>query len=458
MIRFPLVPLIRSAWLAIYICLLAHFPLPCSFETVQSIIDKAAGGSVSLPSQTFSGSQNCSSRVNASHAVNGVVTITGSSGTTIDCSGTGLRCLSIFDVSVIVQGIKFVGNRAQFPPSSIQAAPSPLPAHSPPFAAHASSEQNANREFSSNNGRASADPSSLPDVLFNRFSQLGSILPLHRTFRQPDTPSQLFSPPAHAAASVAAAPYSAPVAGGCIVFFNTSAATLQDCDFSNCASSAVGGSVAMFLVATVRVARSQFTDSLVNVADNATYVDHDPDQIIARAKSLGAVFEAINLGRFGYGGALFIAPKRAAGISISISDCAFSRCRVSAVASGNSAYNGTILQGGAFSAFLPVVNKSGPLDTGYLLSITRTSFKQCVASHSVSLLSRGTPDVVAGGAISVFDVGIPAKNESFILPPSRVIFQDMVLSGMSFCTLVQPVLSAHVCRDFVARLLHPAVF
>jgi hypothetical protein len=74
------------------------------------------------------------------------------------------------------------------------------------------------------------------------------------------------------------------------------------------------------------------------------------------------------------------------------------------------------------------------------------------------LLSRGTPDVVAGGAISVFDVGIPAKNESFILPPSRVIFQDMVLSGMSFCTLVQPVLSAHVCRDFVACLLHPAVF
>jgi hypothetical protein len=360
-------------------------------------------------------------------------------------------------VSVIVQGIKFVGNRAQFPPSSIQAALSPLPAHSPPFAAHASSEQNANREFSSN-GRASAVPlDSLPDVLFNRFSQLGSILPLHRTFRQPDTPSQLGSPPAHAAASAAAAPYGAPVAGGCIVFFNTSAVTLQDCSFSNCASSAVGGSVAMFLVATVRVARSQFTDSLVSVADNATYVDSDPDHIIASAKSLGAVFEAINTGRFGYGGALFIAPKRIAGISISISDCAYSRCRVSAVASGNSAYNGTLLQGGAFSAFLPVVNKSGPLDTGYLLSITRTSFKQCAVSHSVSLLSIRT-DVVAGGAISVFDVGIPAKNESFILPPSRVIFQDIVLSGMSICIPIQLVLSSHVLRNFVARLLHPAVF
>ncbi len=213
----------------------------------------------------------------------------------------------------------------------------------------------------------------------------------------------------------------------------------------------------MFLVATVRVARSQFTDSLVSVADNATYVDSDPDHIIASAKSLGAVFEAINTGRFGYGGALFIAPKRIAGISISISDCAYSRCRVSAVASGNSAYNGTLLQGGAFSAFLPVVNKSGPLDTGYLLSITRTSFKQCAVSHSVSLLSIRT-DVVAGGAISVFDVGIPAKNESFILPPSRVIFQDIVLSGMSICIPIQLVLSSHVLRNFVARLLHPAVF
>ena len=99
-------------WVAACSILLLLAPL-FSSQTVQSIADNAATGRtgvILLLSKTYSGRDdraNCDVQVNTSHASSGLVTISGADqSTTIDCSGTGLRCFSVTDVSVIIKFVK----------------------------------------------------------------------------------------------------------------------------------------------------------------------------------------------------------------------------------------------------------------------------------------------------------------------------------------------------------------
>lgn len=413
--------------------LLLSAPLACYSETVQNFIDKAAPiGSISLPSLTFSGTANCGSKINSSHATNGFVSITGSASTIIDCSGTGLRCLYISDVSVVIQKVTFVGNREMFPQTIIPVAPTSRPhAHT---ASHdrSSPVSEFEREFASGAQRGSGDPTVLPDKIFNLHSHLNSVFPPLRTSQQPSGDTiQSFS--SQVSSTVAA--QNIPVAGGCILIFNSSFATVQDCSFSKCASSVVGGSVAMFLVTSAQFSRSKFIDSILNVQNSAADIESDPDQIIHKATSSGSVFSTIGditkkIPTLGYGGALFISPKEVSGILISISGCEFLRCAVLTKIDSEAE---SFLQGGAFATFLPFVNKSSALDQGYLLSITNSSFSQCAILHSSTTLRNGL-DVMSGGAVSVFEFSKVTYNASFVLPRNRLILQNVKLSGM--CDLV----------------------
>jgi hypothetical protein len=422
---------------AVFTILLLAAPLVFSAPTVQNLIDQAApSGSVSLPAQTFSGVSNCNSQVNASHTASGTVTITGSASTTIDCSGTGLTCLSVSGVSVVIQNVKFIGNRALFPQPSIPVVPTAQDHN-----VHASSAADAPPEphqhtqgFSSRADRARDEPHAPPDILSSRFSQLSSLFPLHPILQQqlptPASTKQSFSSQTY---SAGAAP-SVPLSGGCLHIFNSTVVTIQSNSFSNCASAAFGGSVAIFNVITVRIIACSFTDSLVNVV-NVSQLD-DPS---FQAKRLSSVFDSTG-GGVGYGGAVFVAPKFSSGVSLSVSGCVFLRCQVVAT-SNNYDFSdfinksqGVFLQGGAFAAFLPIVNKSRTDDPGYLLSITSSSFSQCLVLFSSNRLSQVGYDIACGGAISVFDDhprgGVP---NGFLLPPSRVVLQDLTFSGAPKC-------------------------
>jgi len=244
------------------------------------------------------------------------------------------------------------------------------------------------REFASGAQRGSGDPTVLPDELFNRHSHLNSSFPPLRTSQQP--PGETIQSLSSRASSTVAA-LNIPVAGGCILIFNFSSATVQDCSFSKCASSAVGGSVAMFLVTSAQFLRSKFIDSIVNVQNSAADIESDPDQIIQKATSSGSVFTSIGNPAMQREPSVTEAhcsfrPKKSSGILISISDGEFLRC---AVLTKFDIEAENFLQGGAVAAFLPFVNKSSATDQGYLLSITKSSFSQCAILHSSTTLRNG---------------------------------------------------------------------
>ena len=219
--------------------------------------------------------------------------------------------------------------------------------------------------------------------------------------------------------------------------------TIQGSFFSNCASAAIGGSVAILNVLTVQITGCTFTDSLVNVVNASQLVNPS-----FQAEKDASLFFSTG-GGIGYGGAVFVAPRYASGVSMSISGCVFLRCQVLATLNNydfldsiflNLTYprdpdryeGGAFLQGGAFAAGLPLHNKSSAADPGYMLSIAQTSFTQCMVLFSSNRLSRVQYDVTTGGAISVFDTvppNLPLDFSTFILPPSRVVLQDLTFSG-----------------------------
>ena len=208
--------------------------------------------------------------------------------------------------------------------------------------------------------------------------------------------------------------------------------TIQDSFFSNCASAAIGGSVAILNVLTVQITGCTFTDSLVNVVNASQLVNPS-----FQSEKDASLFFSTG-GGIGYGGAVFVAPKYASGVSMSISSCVFLRCQVLATANNydfldsTGIEGGAFLQGGAFAAGLPLHNKSSAADPGYMLSIAQTSFTQCMVLFSSNRLSRVSFDVTTGGAISVFDALPPHLGldyNAFILPPSRVVLQDLTFSG-----------------------------
>jgi hypothetical protein len=443
--RQPLIPglflpLICSA---LWPILLLTAPLACTSQTlltVQSIIGTAPRGNIQLPSRTFSGAANCGSKVNSSHAQNNLVSITGSAGTTIDCSGTGLRCLYIANVSVVITNVIFIGNREMFPPTIIPVAPTPRAHTHSSSHDHSPPDSDFERGFASSAHRGSAD-STASNKIFDYHSHPNSLFPPIGTSYQPSGDTmQTFS--AHA--SSLAAVQNIPAAGGCILIFNSSSATVQDCSFSKCASSTVGGSAALFLVASAQFFRSKFIDSIVNVGNSAADIQSDPDNIILKSQLSGSVFgtvgttDGFNITQttLGYGGALFISPKEVSGILISISGCEFLRCAVLKGTDVEPTQKSIWLQGGAVAASLPFMKKSDASDQGYLLSITKSSFTQCVILHSATTL-RNILDLMTGGAVSVFEIyDAFAKNDTqandagFVLPPNRVILQDVNLSGI----------------------------
>jgi hypothetical protein len=232
-----------------------------------------------------------------------------------------------------------------------------------------------------------------------------------------------------------------PLAGGCVFIHNAANAVIQDSSFSNCASSAVGGSVAMIFVTTALILRSTFSDSLVHVV-NSSFLSQPVDTIVFQ-RTLAQIQGVIKLpGGVGYGGAVLIIASYSSGVSISVSGCTFVRCQVLAMSDDYDFFNsfngnnsGIFLQGGAVAAFLPIVNKSGTADPGYVLTVSKSTFTQCILFCSSMLLPTVNFDVSVGGAISVFDLipdPIPQNvrvDHSFVLPPSRVILQDITLSG-----------------------------
>jgi cephalosporin hydroxylase len=233
-----------------------------------------------------------------------------------------------------------------------------------------------------------------------------------------------------------------PLAGGCVFIHNAANAVIQDSSFSNCASSAVGGSVAMIFVTAALILRSTFSDSLVHVV-NSSFLSQPVDRIVFQ-RTLAQIQGQIKLpGGIGYGGAVLIIASYSSGVSLSVSGCTFVRCQVLALSddydffnSFNSNRSGIFLQGGAVAAFLPIVNKSSAADPGYVLTVSKSTFTQCILFCSSMLLPTVNFDVAVGGAISVFD-SIPTDpfpenvrvDRSFVIPPSRVVLQDITLSG-----------------------------
>jgi hypothetical protein len=427
-------------------------------QTVQDIVDSAGNsksGIILLPSKTFNGRDdpaNCNVQVNSSHALNGIVTISGSGeSTTIDCSGTGMRCLSATGVSVIIRNVKFIGNRAMFPQPEIPAAP----------ASHESNDSSDEVLQATRSGattRAATDtdtvlPTNLDRASSVRDDQAASSMgilptPFSSNFFRMHPLLSSASPGASvssdSAATTAADPV-APFAGGCILIYNVSSIIIQDSSFLNCASTAVGGSVAILLATSVQVARCTFTDSLVNVV-NSSYLSLNLDNIMIKRR-LSRLPGAIKLpGGAGYGGSLFVLSTSSPAASIVITRCSFLRSQVLAVS--KSAYDfslepgnsGSFLQGGAIAAFPPIVNKSSASSTGYSVSITESSFAQCLVLNTASTVPLDNFDVVMGGAISIIDSfpsfdfnSTDAQNfTGFEFYPlrSRVSLQEVTFSGM----------------------------
>jgi hypothetical protein len=420
-------------------------PLACSSQTVQDIINGAAPvGAVSLPSKTFSGTSNCNSHINASHSFSGVVSITGiDQTTTIDCSGTGLRCLSVVGVSVTIKRVKFIGNRAFFLQPTVpmshasHAAYSYLatashPPSQPPSDSKLSSHLDDKKFSSTLNSYnfQNQGASELPGMFRNRLSQLN--------FVSPSSKEHLRAAAASATSSRAfdSASRFAPIAGGCIFIYNSSSASILDSSFSNCASGAVGGSVAMILVITARISGSTFTDSLVNLLNTSEISDSVDEGILTQRIASLPGFENLG-GGVGYGGSVFILPKFTFGVSITISNCNFLRSQVLATSDnydfldGN---NGGFLLGGAFAAFLPMLNKSdvsNVSESGYSVVFERTSFTECQVLFATNRISALGYDVVMGGAIGIFDSPQPSPNISFFPAVSRVVLLDVQFSGTS---------------------------
>ena len=441
-------------WVAACSILLLLAPL-FSSQTVQSIADNAATGRtgvILLLSKTYSGRDdraNCDVQVNTSHASSGLVTISGADqSTTIDCSGTGLRCFSVTDVSVIIKFVKFVGNRAMFPQPTVPVAPTSHTASAASSddvlrpTARAATTPTPDESFSQNRDRASFvsnSPASSRDILPTRLS--GDLFGMH-SFIPLESPAASVR---STSATVGAVQLPVPLAGGCILIQNGSSASIQDSSFSYCASSAVGGSIAIIFVTSVQVVRSTFTDSLVNVV-NSSYLSQVVDNRMLR-KRLSELTGMVKLpGGIGYGGALFVLPTYALGVSIIIKGCSFLRSQVLAVAGDydflfervNISNMGVFMQGGAFAIFPPVVNKSSASDTGYTISITESSFTQCLVLNNAAAVPMNNFDVVMGGAISVVDM-IP-RNETDNAPVaidfypalSRVILEEVTFSGAFF--------------------------
>ena len=390
--------------------MLLALPLACS-QTVQGIADNAAvskTGLILLPSKAFNGRDdpaNCNVQINISHASNGLVTVSGvDQSTTIDCSGTGLRCFSVTGVSVIIQNVKFIGNRAMFPQPDIPAAPSSYESAVP------SSDEAFERAHST--ARTVFDtelPNGIDRASFKSDNSMASHDDRHDPLSSSLFGMKAFLPRASGASPGAgAADPVVPLAGGCILIYKSDKVIIQDASFSNCASSAVGGSVAILSVTTVQVLRSTLTDSLVNVV-NSSYLSQGLDKKILN-EQLSKIPGVVKLpGGVGYGGSLFVVPTYSSGVSIVIKRCTFRRSQVLAVSKNMYDFSydplnaGSFLQGGAIAAFPPVVNQSASNSTGYNLAILESSFTQCVVLNSAVIVPFGEYDVVMGGAISFTD-------------------------------------------------------
>jgi hypothetical protein len=285
--------------------------------------------------------------------------------------------------------------------------------------------------------------------LENLFDSATARLPLQRSFANANRAARgEFLPPTKSGVSFADAANRAseppvPLAGGCILIHHAPTAIIEDSSFLNCASSAVGGSVAIIHSITVLISRSIFSDSLVNVV-NSSFLEQPVDRTFLRERLAGITGIQKLPGGLGYGGAVFIVPApphpslMSPSVSISIVTSTFVRCQVLAASdhfdfmspssiSGN--FSGMFLQGGAVAVFPLLVNMShdGP---GYLLAMKSSTFTQC----SVFCTSNGVPgagyDALIGGAVSVFESPAIPDLAGFAFPPSRVILQDVAFSGI----------------------------
>jgi hypothetical protein len=276
------------------------------------------------------------------------------------------------------------------------------------------------------------------------FDSATARLPLQRSFANGNRAARgEFLPPTQSGLSFANAANRAseppvPLAGGCILIHHAPTAIIEDSSFLNCASSAVGGSVAIIYSITVLISRSIFSDSLVNVV-NASFLEQPVDRTFLRER-LAEITGVQKLpGGLGYGGAVFIVPAMSPSVSISIATSTFVRCQVLAASdhfdfmspssiSGN--FSGMFLQGGAVAVFPLLVNMSHD-GAGYLLAMTSSTFTQC----SVFCTSNGVPganyDALIGGAVSVFESPAIPDLAGFVFPPSRVILQDVAFSGIN---------------------------
>jgi hypothetical protein len=80
---------------------------------VQQLIEVAVGGVIIVPEGTYAGKCNCNSTINESiprRPAGSALTLKGIAGrTTIDCTGTGMRCLIVRGSSIVIVGITFKG-------------------------------------------------------------------------------------------------------------------------------------------------------------------------------------------------------------------------------------------------------------------------------------------------------------------------------------------------------------
>jgi hypothetical protein len=426
----------------VVVALLLFTPPLIAAQSVQSFVDSAQAGSISLPARTFRGKDNpanCNVQINSSHAFSGVVTIEGAMdlSTTIDCSATGMRCLAVSGVSVIIRRINFIGNRAMFPYPSVPVAPaSPSDAAAPPQNLGAPPPLSGQQLPANHPPAANGIPlSRVPDIR----SSFGS------------SASAGFAPPAFARrggavaatrdsavaatrdSAVAAVPDSGsvPLAGGCILIFNATSAALHDCLFSRCASAAVGGSVAALFVVGLEITRSTFSDSLVQVA-NASRLAQDVDAALSIPRLSSFLYVKLN-GGLGYGGSVIFVPQFELGVSVSISGSTFMRSQVVATSNnydflvnGDLSENGLFLQGGALALFLPVQQKFLSSSSGYAVAITNSSFSQCLVLCTSEVIAAANFDIAMGGAISIFDF---VDKEPIYLAPASVILHNLVFSG-----------------------------
>jgi hypothetical protein len=418
----------------VVVVLLLFTPPLIAAQSVQSFVDGAQAGSISLPARTFRGKDdpaNCNVQINSSHAFSGVVTIEGAMNlsTTIDCSATGMRCLAVSGVSVIIRRINFIGNRAMFPYPSVPAAPaSPSDAAAPPQHLGAPPPLSGQQLPANHPLAATGIPlSRVPDIR----SSFGP------------SASAGFAPPAFARrggavavtrdSAVAAVPDSGsvPLAGGCILIVNATSAALHDCLFSRCASAAVGGSVAALYVVGLEITRSTFSDSLVQVT-NASRLAQDVDAALSIPRLSSFLYVKVP-GGLGYGGSVVFVPQFELGVSVSISGSTFTRSQVVASSNnydffvnGDVSENGLFLQGGAIALFLPVQQKFLSSSSGYAVAITNSSFSQCLVLCTSEVIAAANFDIAMGGAISIFDF---VDNELINLAPASVILHNLVFSG-----------------------------